>query len=132
MSSKLFDYLLGWFVNFTAPFIGLPPFWAVDQLPSRDFALSSIGITYDYKKYLEKRLHYEIVEVARIHEAILDCERLVNYWQSVAEARSDFYSVPARYAALCDVYRQSIRCPVTGRLWLPYPVPLRWVRTLGD
>jgi hypothetical protein len=70
------------------------------RFPDRDIINDLLMFNRRYKQYMEQRLLLDRLEAEEVNEVIKECDQLYQIWDTIRDARCDYYYVTVRRAAL--------------------------------
>ena len=106
----------------TADLADAPPAWAADRLPPRAEINRAMEFNRRYAAHLAARRDFELDRAAVLDAAIRETDRLYRVWDAARDARTDFYYVTVRRAALARL-RDLVGDEAFQAGRLPTPVP---------
>jgi len=96
-----------------------PPASDVDRLPNRSTCSDNLTLNRRYREHVESRQGSD-----RVREVLQEVDRLSSVWDTVRDARCEYYYVTVRRAALLRL-REMIGEDAYYAGRLPSPVPLQ-------
>src|SRR5262249_5203163 len=77
-----------------------PPLHDSPPLPSRDLLNAALPVNRAYRQHLTSRQSLELASRWELHETLQETDRLYQIWDTVRDARCDYYYVTVRRQAL--------------------------------
>ena len=84
------------------------------RFPNRDLVSELLAFNRAYRQHMDARQALELASGGSCHEAVQEADRLYQVWDTVRDARCDYYYVTVRRQALKKLRdRRSARRPTT-------------------